>query len=87
MKWLTVVFLITAVVWSGLAVVEARQERRQLFAKKESLRVQLDEMQIVWGQLQLEVATFAEYARIEKLAREELSMRMPSVSEIRVLEP
>jgi cell division protein FtsL len=86
-KWLTLCTLVVAVVWSGLALVETKQQRRELFAEKESLRVQLDELQITWGKLQLELATFAGYARIEELAREKLSMRMPSIEQIQVLEP
>ncbi|KHF26264.1 cell division protein FtsL [Solemya velum gill symbiont] len=87
MKWLVLSTLIVAVVWSGLALVETQQQRRELFAEKESLRVQLDELQITWGKLQLELATFAGYVRIEELAREKLSMHMPSIEQIQVLEP
>ena len=87
MRFYLSLLLVASVVWSAFAVIESKQERRQLYAEKEALRVQLDEMQIVWGQLQLELATFAEYGRIEKRAREKLSMRIPSVQEIRVLEP
>jgi len=85
-KW-QLLMLVVAVMVSALAVVDAKQERRELIAKRESLRNAYDEVQIVFGQLQVELATFADYGRVEKLASESLTMRMPSVREIRVVEP
>lgn len=87
MRKLQLLALLIAVMASALAVVNAKQERRELMAKREALRAEFDEKQIVFGQLQVELATFADYGRIEKLATESLSMRMPSVKEIRVVEP
>jgi cell division protein FtsL len=85
-KW-QLLILVVAVMLSALAVVDAKQERRELIAKRESLRNAYDEVQIVFGQLQVELATFADYGRVEKMASESLAMRMPSVKEIRVVEP
>ena len=79
--------LILAVVtgWTALEVVQSLHLSRQLFAERERLRVEADELTVVWGQLQVELATFADYGRVEKLAREKLGMRAPRMDEMQVI--
>ena len=71
--------------WTGLEVVQSQHLSRQLFAERERLRVEADELTVTWGQLQVELATFADYGRVEKLAREKLGMRAPRMDEMQVL--
>ena len=85
-RLLLIAMLLIAIVWSGLEVVEAKQQSRQLFAVREALRGEADELSVIWGQLQVELATFADYGRIEKNARNRLQMRAPHMDEIEVLE-
>jgi cell division protein FtsL len=65
--------------------VQSQHISRQLFAERERLRVEADELTVTWGQLQVELATFADYGRVEKLAREKLGMRAPGMDEMQVI--
>jgi cell division protein FtsL len=77
--------LAVATGWTALEVVQAQHLSRQLFAERERLRVEADELTVTWGQLQVELATFADYGRVEKLAREKLGMRAPRMDEMQVI--
>ena len=56
--------LLLAVVLSGLAVVYSRHEHRQLFVQLSQLEKERDELNIEFGRLQLEQATWADPNRI-----------------------
>ena len=47
---------------------------------------QTRQLEVEWGQLQLEQSTWAAHARIEKLAREKLAMRPPLPGQIIAIE-
>jgi cell division protein FtsL len=69
----------------ALAVVTSQHQARKLYVelqKEQELAKQLD---VEWGQLQLEQSTWAMHARIEKIAGRELGMRMPSSSRTQVV--
>ncbi|MBA3485649.1 MAG: cell division protein FtsL, partial [Lysobacter sp.] len=66
--------LIAANVVSALAVVHARHEHRQLFVQLSHLEKVRDELNIDFGRLQLEQATWAESNRIDQVARDRLGM-------------
>jgi len=85
-RMLLITGLLIIIVWTALKVVEAKQQTRQLFAVREALRTEADELSVTQGQLQVELATFADYERIEKKARNNLHMRTPGMQEIEVLE-
>jgi len=74
-----------AVLSSALGVVWARHESRVLFVELQRLNGTRDELNIEWGRLQLEQATWAEASRIERLARDELNMRTPAQDEVVVI--
>ena len=75
------------VIVSAIGVTYAKSQSRRLFAERESLRAERDELAVEWRQLQLELATFAAHGRIESLARRELNMRVPAWGEIRIVQP
>ena len=68
-------FLILAVLTSAMLVVYSKHNNRLLFVELERLNTQRDQMNIEWGQLQLEQSTWATDSRIEKIATEKLGMR------------
>ena len=82
---LTLVFAVVCVV-SALALIYTRHESRKLFIELEQLTSERDELNIEWGQLQIEQSTWATHARIEKLAAEQLSLTRPKATEIYVIE-
>lgn len=69
--------LVVAVVASAVAVVYAKHQSRKLFVAVQGLEAERDEMNIEWGQLQLEQSTWATHGRVEELAREQLKMTTP----------
>ena len=81
------VFVMAAVcVLSAMALVFTKHESRKLFVELESLTHQRDELNIEWGQLQIEQSTWATYARIEQGATDELSLVRPQATEIYVID-
>lgn len=84
----TLLALVCAVICviSAMALVYTRHESRKLFIELEQLTTERDELNIEWGQLQIEQSTWATHARIERLATEELSLTRPVATEIFVIE-
>lgn len=72
--------------FSALALIYTKHDSRKLFIELEQLTSERDELNIEWGQLQIEQSTWATHARIEKVALEELSLARPASSEIFVIE-
>ncbi len=81
------VFVFAAVcVVSALALVYTKHESRKLFVELEQLTDQRDELNIEWGQLQIEQSTWATHARIEQVAIDDLQLTRPETTEIFVIE-
>jgi len=81
-----IITLVFAVVGSGIAVVHAKYQSRQLFVALQELRRDRDSLDMDWGRLQLELGTVGNPALMEKLARSRLDMRMPKPADVVVLE-
>ena len=77
--------LVIANVLSAIGVVFARHEHRQLFIALSRLEKSRDELNIEFGRLQLEQATWAESNRIDQVARERLGMKFPEAGDIVVV--
>jgi cell division protein FtsL len=82
---LLVAILIATNVLSAIGVVFARHEHRQLFIALTKLEKARDELNIEFGRLQLEQATWAESNRIDQVARMRLGMKFPEASDIVVV--
>lgn len=82
---LVFVFAVVCVL-SSMALVYTKHESRKLFVELEALTHVSDELNIEWGQLQIEQSTWATHARIEKVATDNLSLARPETSEIYVIE-
>lgn len=79
--------LIIANIVTAIGVVNARHEHRQLFAQLTRLERARDELNIDFGRLQLEQATWAETNRIDQIARNKLGMKFPEAADIVVIRP
>jgi cell division protein FtsL len=75
-----------ACVLSAIALIYTKHESRKLFVELETLTHERDELNIEWGQLQIEQSTWAQHARIEQVATEDLSLVRPEAQEIFVIE-
>jgi cell division protein FtsL len=82
---LVFVFAVVCVM-SAIALVYTKHESRKLFVELEGLTQQRDELNIEWGQLQIEQSTWAQHARIEQVATDDLSLVRPDAAEIFVIE-
>ena len=82
---LTIIFSLLCVM-SAMWLIYTKHESRKLFIELEQLTMERDELNIEWGQLQIEQSTWATHARIEKVATEELSLIRPKQTEIYVIE-
>jgi cell division protein FtsL len=88
MKAISALFAFTALVAalaSALGVVWTRHESRVLFVNLTALQNQRDELNIEYGKLELEQATYAEPRRIDDEARQKLGMLDPLPQDIRLL--
>lgn len=85
MARLNLVLLLVAV-GCALSTVSANHRARKLFIELEREQGRMRELEVEWGQLQLEQSTWAGHARVEKLAREKLGMRVPAPAQIVSLE-
>jgi cell division protein FtsL len=79
--------LLLGVVTSAVGVVYARHRHRQAFIALSALEKSRDELNIEFGRLQLEQATWAETNRIDQIARNQLGMKFPEAAEIVVIRP
>ena len=82
---LLVVFAIVCVI-SAIAQIYTKHESRNLFVELEQLTTERDELNIEWGQLQIEQSTWATHARIERVALDELALVRPKSSDIYLIE-
>jgi cell division protein FtsL len=84
---LLLAILLAANMLTAIAVVFARHEHRQLFIQLSKLEKARDELNIEFGRLQLEQATWAESNRIDQVARTRLGMVFPESGDIVVVRP
>jgi cell division protein FtsL len=70
--------LLLLVVASSLAVVQARHNSRSVFSELQAEKSGRDNWEVQYGQLQLEKGAWATHGRIERLARANLKMNIPS---------
>ncbi len=82
---LFMLILLVAVLATALGVVWTRHESRVLFVNLTAMQNQRDELNIEYGQLELEQATYAEPRRIDDEARQRLGMVDPRPQDIRLL--
>jgi cell division protein FtsL len=84
---LLVAALWVAVLGSSLGVVYAKHEARSRFNELQKLTKARDDLDIEWGQLQLEQSTWATHGRVERLAHDELHMIIPQAGDLRIVQP
>jgi cell division protein FtsL len=76
-----------AVLASAIAVVRARHESRTLFVELERLNTERDELNIEWGQRQLEQSAWSNHGFVERVASDRLHMTLPKPDEVRIIAP
>ena len=66
----------------ALSAVSANHRARKLVTELEATQKRMRDLDVEWGQLQLEQSTWAAHVRIEKAAREKLGMKPPAPGQI-----
>lgn len=77
--------LIAAVLSSAVAVVWTRHESRVLFVELTRLQNVRDDLNIEYGKLELEQATWAEPRRVDDQSRQKLGMVNPKPQDIQLV--
>jgi len=72
--------LLLIVVVCALGVVTSQHRARKLFQDLEGEQERARQLDVEYGQLQLEMSTWATHPRIEKIARDRLHMVTPDAS-------
>ena len=85
MSRLLLIVLLACTIASAIGVVFMRHRHRQLFVELSKLEHARDELNIEFGRLQLEQATWAESNRVDQVARMRLGMVFPRTEDIVVL--
>ena len=78
---LNFILLILAVA-SAIGTVTANHRARQMFAEIEHEQARMRDLEVEWGQLQLEQSTWASHARVEQIARSKLHMKSPGIGQV-----
>jgi cell division protein FtsL len=83
----SLLLMLAAVLASAIAVVWTRHQSRVLFIQLSQLQGQRDELNIEYGRLELEQATWAEPRRIDSEARTKLGMFAPRPQDVQLVRP
>ncbi|HBD19680.1 MAG TPA: cell division protein FtsL [Arenimonas sp.] len=87
MRHFLLLVLSVAVIASAIGVVWSRHQHRQAYIALSTLENERDELNIEFGRLQLEQATWSEANRIEQVAGTRIGMKFPTDEDIVVLQP
>jgi cell division protein FtsL len=76
-----------AALGSAAGAIYCKHRARQLFVELESRNARRDNLEIEWGQLQLEQSAWSTHAFVERVASTRLHMAMPPPKDIEVVSP
>ena len=79
--------LVVLIALSALGVSYRVHESRRLTDESQKLQQQQTRLESQWSQLLLEHSTWGSYARVERLAREKLGMKLPKTDERVLIRP
>ena len=77
--------LLVAVVICALSVVTSQHKARKLYIELQKEKEHAQQMEVEWGQLQLEQSTWATPARVEKVAARQLQMHLPRNGQVQFI--
>lgn len=77
--------LMLIVILASLSVVTSQHQARKSFLALQQEKERAQQMEVEWGQLQLEQSTWAAPARIEKIAAQHLQMQLPANGQVKFI--
>ena len=86
------IFVAMPVLWfaalgSAAGAVYCKHRAREMFMDLERLNARRDNLEIEWGQLQLEQSAWSNNAFVERVAGTKLHMAMPPPKQIEIVAP
>jgi cell division protein FtsL len=84
---LAVPLLWAAALASAAGAFYSKLRARELFVELERLNARRDNLEIEWGQLQLEQSAWSTHAFVENVAGSKLKMGMPPPKDIELVSP
>jgi cell division protein FtsL len=82
---LAVALLWVVTLGSAAGAVWCKHRARELFVELETLNARRDNLDIEWGQLQLEQSAWSSHAFVERVASTRLHMALPPPKEIEIV--
>jgi cell division protein FtsL len=85
-------FFVIPILWVGAlgsaaGAIYCKHRAREMFVELEQLNARRDNLEIEWGQLQLEQSAWSTQAFVERVATTKLHMEMPPPKEIEIVAP
>jgi cell division protein FtsL len=85
-------FFIVPTLWVGVlasaaGAIYCKHHARELFVQLERLNARRDNLDVEWGQLQLEQSAWSTHAFVERVASTKLRMATPPPQQIEVIAP
>ena len=77
--------LLCALIACALSLVTSRHQARRVFVELERAQAEARGYETEYGQLQLEQSTWGMPARVEKIARGQLRMQLPSAARTEIV--
>lgn len=92
MKSRSLLLIVVPVLWaaalaSAAGAIWCKHRSREMFVELESLNARRDNLEIQWGQLQLEQSAWSTHAFVERVASTKLRMATPPPKEIEIVSP
>ena len=72
---------------SAAGAIYSKHRARELFVSLERLNNQRDNLEVEWGQLQLEQSAWSTHAFVERVASTKLKMATPPPKDIELVSP
>jgi cell division protein FtsL len=79
------ILLLCLAIACALGVVTSQHKARKLFVELQKEQELAQQMEVEWGQLQLEQSTWAMPTRVEKIANNQLQMQLPKADKIQYI--
>ena len=79
------IILALILIASALSVVTSQHKTRSMFVALEYEQEVARQLEVEWGQLQLEQSTLAMHGRIERIASGKLNMKVPTASRVQIV--
>ena len=70
------------VLGSSILLIYSKHQSRKVFVELQQLNYQVDALNTEWSQLQLEQSAWSGHGRIERIARNRLSMVIPEPADV-----